>query len=76
MYLNGQNKGHYPANRPHSALFCRMPGGNSSIVDQPMVQGSEIFRSGKVEGTEVKDILLDTGCSMYNSVMQGFGTRR
>ena len=53
-----------------------MPGGNSSIVDQPMVQGSEIFRSGKVEGTEVKDILLGTGCSTYNSHMQGFGTRR
>ena len=40
-----------------------MPGGNSSTVNQPMAQGSEILRSGKVEGTQVKDILLDTGCS-------------
>ena len=40
-----------------------MPGGNSSTVDQPMAQGSEILRSRKVEGTQVKDILLDTGCS-------------
>ena len=41
-----------------------MPGGNySSAVDQPMAQRSENLRSEKVEGTQVKDILLDTGCS-------------
>ena len=37
-----------------------MQGGN---IDQSVVQGPEVLQPGKVEGTQVCDILLDTGCS-------------
>ena len=32
-------------------------------IEQSVVQGPEIFWPGKVEGIQVRDILLDTGCS-------------
>ena len=32
-------------------------------IEQSVVQGPEIFWLGKLEGIQVRDILLDTGCS-------------
>ena len=32
-------------------------------IEQAVVQGPEIFWLGKLEGIQVRDILLDTGCS-------------
>ena len=32
-------------------------------IEQSVVQGPEIFWPGKLEGIQVRDILLDTGCS-------------
>ena len=40
-----------------------MPGGNNSTIDQSVVQGPEILWPGKLEGIQVRDILLDIGCS-------------
>ena len=40
-----------------------MPGGNNSTIDQSVVQGPEILWPGKLEGTQVRDIVLGTGCS-------------
>ena len=44
--FNCHNTGHYSANCPHNALFCRMPGGN---IDQSVVQGPEVLWLGKVQ---------------------------
>jgi hypothetical protein len=47
--FNCQQKGHYSSNYPQSALFCGTGTGQTA-------------RQGQVEGKEVGDILLDTGC--------------
>ena len=48
--FNCQQKGHYATNCPHSALFCG-------------AGAAQAARRGQVDGKEVNDILLDTGCS-------------
>ena len=61
---NCHNKGHYSVKYPHNALLCRIPEVITVLaIEQSVVQGPEIFWPGKLEGIQVRDILLDTGCS-------------
>ena len=55
-------KGHIAMRCPAKALFC----GRQQQAGKPFVGavgGMEVWRTGLVEGTQVADILLDTGCS-------------
>ena len=61
---NCHNKGHYSAKYPHNALLVECQEVITVIaIGQSVVQGPEIFWPGKLEGIQVRDILLDTGCS-------------
>ena len=51
---NCHQKGHYSANCPSNAMFCR---------GKPMLTQVGVKRAGVVEGNCVDNILLDTGCS-------------
>lgn len=71
-YSCGQ-KGHLAMRCPAKALFCERQGGQPTRravppdirVDSTLCfdRGTGVYRSGKVEGVPVSDILLDTGCS-------------
>ena len=53
--FNCRKKGHYASECPQDAL-C--------VVEQPLlINPKTVYQSGKVEGTDVSDIVLDTGCS-------------
>ena len=67
--FNCQQKGHYSSNCPQRALFCMERRldyqGNSKITrQQPEKKISPgVIKPGAVEGKQVSNILLDTGCS-------------
>ena len=58
-------KGHLAASCPHGAIFCSERQvdykGNSTVRQAPVKQG--LCVPGKVEGTLVKSVVLDTDCS-------------
>ena len=63
--FNCQQKGHLATSCPHGAMFCSERRvdykGNSTVRQAPIKQG--LCVPGKVEGTLVKSVVLDTGCS-------------
>jgi len=65
--FNCQQKGHFAADCPKDAMFCserRMDyKGNSAVRVTPAVHRHGLHVPGKVEGTPVESVVLDTGCS-------------
>ena len=65
--FNCQQKGHYSSNCPSNAMLCveRRSGytGSTKVKSQSYIAKPGVYKSGKVEGRKVTDILLDTGCS-------------
>ncbi len=65
--FNCHAKGHYSSNCQRNAMFCterRMNNdGSSFTVRSRTCEKPGVTRRRKVEGKEVGDILLDTGCS-------------
>ena len=59
-YNCGQ-RGHISTKCPSAALFCKLE--QQSPVRQSGVKATSVCRSGQVEGIQVNQIVLDTGCS-------------
>ena len=57
--FNCRRKGHYSANCPHNAMFCRPQEGATKAATCKV----GVMRTGVIEGKPVSNILLDTGCS-------------
>ena len=55
------------ANCPHGAMFCSERRvdhkGNSAVRQTPVAGRQGLYTPGRVEGTLVESIVLDTGCS-------------
>jgi len=65
--FNCHQKGHYSSNCPRNALFCMERKvnycGPTMMEKKKTCVQPGVIRRGAVEGKEVHDILLDTGCS-------------
>ena len=65
--FNCQQKEHLAASCPHGAMFCSERRvdykGNSAVQQAPVAHTQGLCVPGKVEGTPVKSVALDTGCS-------------
>ena len=65
--FNCQQRGHLAVNCPHGAMFCsECPvdyKGNSAVRQTSTAKGQGLYTPGKVEGSSVESIVLDTGCS-------------
>ena len=65
--FNCHKKGHYSSNCPRNAMYCmerRMNyHGKSFMVKKQCCTQTGVVRKGVVEGKNVDNILLDTGCS-------------
>lgn len=65
--FNCHNKGHYSSHCPRNALFVTerrtVYQGESKMVNRHGHSQRGVVKRGVVEGKEVEDILLDTGCS-------------
>ena len=55
------------ANCPHGAMFCSERRvdykGNSAVCQTPVAGRQGLYTSGRVEGTLVESVVLNTGCS-------------
>ena len=67
--FNCRQKGHYSSNCPDRSMFCMErrvgPQGVMDIRTRKKTRGSVlgVIKAGAVEGKQVPDILIDTGCS-------------
>ena len=65
--FNCQQKGRLAPNCPHEAMFCSKHRvdykDNSAVRQAPVARTQGLCVPGKVEGTPVKSVVLDTGCS-------------
>ena len=65
--FNYQQKGHLATSCPHGAMFCSERRadykGNSAVRQATVARTQGLCVPGKVEGTPVKSVVLDTGCS-------------
>ena len=58
---NCRQRGHISTKCPSAALFCKLE--QQSPVRQSGVKATSVCRSEQVEGIQVNQIVLDTGCS-------------
>ena len=67
IFVNCQQRGHLAVNCPHGAMFCSEScvdyKGDSAARQTSATSGQGLYTPGKVEGTPVESISLDTGCS-------------
>ena len=65
--FNCQQRRHLAVNYLHGTMFCSECcvdyKGNSAVCQTSATSGQGLYTPGKVEGTPVESIVLDTGCS-------------